>query len=224
MLRQCSLALRLLVACVFSLILLGTPQHSTAGPTGQICFEEACCYIGARDKNLNCSTATVACARQLAGNFVGYTFNSRPVGSVKDCPIHTQGPEQLSSTMISLGEEQKIQQEIERLRIESIAQYRIELDRYNNCLTPEHEGSKHSPLATNLDKLRCQSLEPTHFRIRNLILENATLNKDNLRLEHTNESLKRQVEALESENTELKKLWSLYQSWVRQMLSDKGED
>lgn len=211
----------ILVACAFSFAFLGTPQTSSAGPTGQICFEEGCCYIGARNSTLNCSRGTILCAKHLKGTkLVGYTFDSKPVGSIKDCPFppKKQKPSSLQSSLAAWAKfpekEKKIREVIERLKMESIAQSRIESARYRNCLDLEMpftikispEGSTITESIKELDRLRCQSLAPTRFKIRNLMLENAKLAKDNVQMKITNNSLEQRVEKLETENKKLKML------------------
>lgn len=213
MVRQFSRSSYILVTFALSIILLGTLQPSAAGPVDKICFEEECCLISSRDDTQNCSPGTIKCARDLTGrDMVGNTFSSEPVGSIKDCPPPPE--EQRSSFKWNIQEMKEMK---ERLQLEAIVQLSIESERYDNCLRyPQGLVS-----VTALDKLRCQSLAPARFKIRNLLLENAELTKDNVRLKVTNSSLKQQVEDLETENKELKKLWELYLDWVKEMLEEK---
>ena len=232
MMKQSALGRCIVVGCALSLTSLGSLQTSFAGPTDQICFEEGCCYIGARNASLNCSPGTIQCAEHLESipDVQYYSFDQdsdqdsidlfpqRPVGSIYDCPLPLEAYDS------SFVDEIKIDEALERLRVEMIAERRLREERYNNCLTGHGHfevvvgdlgfpNELHGP--NELDRLLCGRLASTNYELHNLRLENAVLARDKLRLSLANDELQEQVARVESENTELKKLWSIYVDWVQ---------
>ncbi len=221
------------VSFASAIYIFATTQVVSAGATGRVCFDEGCCYIGARAGNLNCSRKTIDCAKDMSGmSIVGYSFSSTSVGSIRDCPVspsktYENDDLKASASEFSMKEAaselgilaEDAEKIIQQLKLENFVQGIIEQDRYSDCLPGLLDYSK----GNNLDELRCEFLLPTPYKVRNLEKGIRNLTKENLNLNVENNSLNQRIKQLEIENENLTKLWEMWTNWVKEFVNEEVE-